>query len=63
MTMNPINYFKASVTEIKKVTWPTRKEALNHTLIVIGISLALAAFFGAIDYLLTVGLQALLSLK
>ena len=58
-----INYFRESVTEIKKVTWPTRKEAFNHTLLVIGISLALAAFFGALDYLLTVGLQALLTLK
>lgn len=61
--MNVINYFKESIAEIKKVTWPTRKEAINHTLLVIGISLALAAFFGALDYLLTVGLQALLALK
>lgn len=61
--MNLVNYFKESYAEIKKVTWPTRKEALNHTLLVIGISIALAAFFGALDYLLTVGLQALLALK
>lgn len=61
--MNIASYFRESVAEIKKVTWPTRREAVNHTLLVIGISVALAAFFGALDYLLTVGLQALLNLK
>ena len=45
------NYIKASVEEMKKVTWPTKKETYNYTLLVIGLSLAVAAFLGTLDYL------------
>jgi len=36
---------------MKKVTWPTKKETYNYTLLVISLSLAVAAFLGALDYL------------
>ena len=45
-----INYIKDSRRELKKVVWPTRKQTVNHTLLVIGFSLAMAAFLGAIDF-------------
>ncbi|OGY49732.1 MAG: preprotein translocase subunit SecE [Candidatus Buchananbacteria bacterium RIFCSPHIGHO2_02_FULL_40_13] len=55
--MSPVNkliqYVKDSKNEIKKVTWPTRKEVKQHTFLVIGISLATALFLGIIDYILT----------
>ena len=44
-------YIKASIEEMKKVTWPTKKETKNYTILVIGISLAVAAFLGALDYI------------
>ncbi len=47
------NYIKASIEEMKKVTWPTKKETYNFTLLVIGISLGVAAFLGALDFLFT----------
>jgi preprotein translocase subunit SecE len=50
-------YIKDSITELKKVAWPTKKETTNYTLLVIGISLALAAFIGIIDYILSLGIQ------
>jgi len=46
-----VRYIKASVEEMKKVTWPTKKETYQYTLLVIGISLAIAAFLGALDYI------------
>jgi preprotein translocase subunit SecE len=59
--MNPVkkltDYIKESITELKKVTWPTRKQTLNYTLLIIGISLGLSAFIGIIDYILTLGVQ------
>jgi preprotein translocase subunit SecE len=44
------NYIKESKAELKKVTWPTKKDVKNHTLLVIGFSLSMAAFLGAIDF-------------
>jgi preprotein translocase subunit SecE len=44
------NYIKTSVEEMKKVSWPTKKETYNYTLLVIGISIALALFLGALDF-------------
>jgi len=54
------NYIKASIAEMKKVTWPSKKETQNYTLLVIGVSLAIAAFLGALDFIFTLGLEMLL---
>jgi len=43
------NFIKEVRLEIKKVTWPTKKETLNHTLLVIGISLGVAFFLDVCD--------------
>lgn len=48
--MKLVNYVKSSFEEMKKVTWPTKKETYNYTLLVIGISLVVAIFLGALDY-------------
>ncbi len=52
-----VNYVKESKAELKKVAWPSRREAMHHTILVIGISLGVAAFLGAIDYILTIGFE------
>ncbi|MFA4936882.1 MAG: preprotein translocase subunit SecE [Patescibacteria group bacterium] len=54
------NYFKQSIEELKRVVWPTKKETTQHTLLVIGISLGVAIFLGALDYIFNIGLQQLL---
>ena len=55
-----ITYLKESVEELKKVTWPTKKETYNYTLLVIGISLAIAVFLGGLDYIFSQGLELIL---
>ena len=50
-------YIKDSKNEMKNVTWPSRAEVKKHTLLVIGISLAVALFLGIIDYFLTIGFE------
>lgn len=58
---NPItNYFKGAVEELKKVVWPSKRETMQHTLIVIGLSIGLAIFLGALDYVFNLGLEQLL---
>lgn len=51
------NYVKESVAEMKKVTWPTKKETYNYTLLVIGISIGVAIFLGILDYIFTIGFE------
>ena len=54
-------YFKESVAELKKVTWPTKKETYNYTLLVIGISLGVAIFLGLLDYIFAQGFQFMIN--
>ena len=44
-------FFKEVRLELKKVTWPSRQETINYTLMVIGISLAVALFLCLLDFL------------
>lgn len=44
-------YFKDTASEMKHVSWPTRKQALAYTALVIVISLVMAAYLGALDAL------------
>jgi preprotein translocase subunit SecE len=38
------------IDELKKVTWPTRREAMRLTLMVIAVCAIVGIFLGAIDY-------------
>ena len=46
-----ITFLKEVRVELKKVTWPTRKQTIKYTLIVIGVSLAVAIFLGLWDFI------------
>jgi preprotein translocase subunit SecE len=49
---NPIrNYFRETVGELKKVNWPTRKEAWNLTLVVLAVLFAMSTILGMFDFL------------
>ena len=45
-----ITYLKGSVAEIRKVTWPTRKEAAKLTFAVIIFSLAFSLLTSLTDF-------------
>jgi len=46
-----VDFFKEVGLEIKKINWPSRQETIRYTLIVIGVSLAVALFLGGLDTL------------
>ncbi|MBU2634901.1 preprotein translocase subunit SecE [Patescibacteria group bacterium] len=48
-----VNFLKEVKLEMKKVNWPTRKETIKYTLIIITVSIAVAAFLGGLDYIFT----------
>lgn len=52
-----IQYLKDSKIELKKVAWPTKKETLKNTWIVIGLSFGVAFFLGFWDYIFTTTLE------
>lgn len=45
------NFLKEAKVELAKVKWPSRKETIKYTLIVIGVSLVVAFFLGTLDFL------------
>ncbi len=48
-----IRFLRETRSEVRKVVWPTRKEALNMTAIVLGVTILMAAGLGIVDWLFT----------
>ena len=48
-----IQYLKDTRGELKHVSWPTRRQALTNSLLVILISLFTAALLGLFDFIFT----------
>ncbi len=44
-------YLKGANEELRKVVWPTRQETLNSTAVVVGVCVAVGAFFWVLDLL------------
>lgn len=49
--MKIINYFKDTKAELSHIKWPTRSEIVHFTIIVVVVTLAVAAFLGLFDYI------------
>lgn len=48
---NPVTrYFRETFTELRKVNWPTRKEATRLTMIVIIVLIVMSALLGFLDF-------------
>lgn len=52
--MNPIKpittYVRTSIAELKKVSWPSKDKTIRYSALVIVVSIAVAAFFAALDF-------------
>ncbi len=46
-----LTFLLEAKVELSRVNWPTRKQILRYTFLVIGISLAVALFLGGLDLL------------
>ena len=51
------NYLKDTRAEMAHVTWPTRREAIGMSIVVIVVSIATAAYLGFFDYVFSLVLQ------
>ncbi|MDA1060406.1 MAG: preprotein translocase subunit SecE [bacterium] len=62
--MNAVkNYFKTSLEELTKITWPTKNQAVRLTIIVLVFCVLIAAFMAGVDYLLNMGSTYLLKVS
>ncbi len=46
-------FLRETRSELRKVVWPTRREAANMTAIVLGVTVLMAAGLGIVDWLFT----------
>lgn len=44
-------YFRETVGELRKVTWPTRQEATSLTIVVLIVITLMSAFLGVLDFI------------
>ena len=44
------DYLRDTRGELKHVSWPTRRQTIAFTVLVIGISVAVALYLGALDF-------------
>ncbi len=54
------NYFKDVRAEMKHVSWPTRRLTAVYTAVVVAISLATAAYLGALDFIFRAVIEKLI---
>ena len=45
-----IKFIQEAKEELMKVNWPSKKQTLNYTMLVVAVSLAVAGFLGGLDY-------------
>lgn len=57
MIKKAIQFFKECRLELKKVSWPSQKETINSTVIIIIVVVIFAVFLGLTDIILSKGVE------
>ena len=61
MVSKAIQFLSEVKGEVKKVTWPSKKEAMGGTMVVLVVVFLMAVFLGLVDLLLSKIVEALLN--
>jgi preprotein translocase subunit SecE len=51
MIKKTVQFFQEAKAELMKVNWPTKKQTINYTILVVAVSLAVALFLGGLDWI------------
>lgn len=54
------NYLQEVRAEMRHVSWPTRKQAVIYTIVVIVLSLLTAGYLGLWDYIFSLGIKTVI---
>lgn len=57
------DYVLSSKAELEKVAWPSRQDTIRYSVLVVAVSLIVAAFFALLDSGLGLGVDSLLTRK
>jgi preprotein translocase subunit SecE len=55
-----VAFFQEVMSELKKTTFPSRRETMESTVVVLVVTFAVAIFLGLVDLLLSQGVQGLM---
>jgi preprotein translocase SecE subunit len=53
-------YFSDTAAEMKQVSWPTNRQAIFYTILVLVISAVVAVYTGVFDYLFSEGVNLII---
>jgi preprotein translocase subunit SecE len=56
-----VSYFREVFDEMRKITWPSREATIRYSIYVVIVSVAVGAFFAALDFVFNFGLEQLLN--
>ena len=62
MFSKAIGFLTEVRAEVKRVTWPTRREAMGGTAVVVFVVLVMALFLGIVDAILSKVVQGLINI-
>ncbi len=48
--VNPTTYLRQVGREMQKVSWPDKSQTIEMTILVIGVTIIIGAYIGALDY-------------
>lgn len=54
-------YLLGSYAEMRKVTWPTKQQTINYSLLVVGLSVGTALFFVVLDFVFNFGIEKIIT--
>ena len=53
-------FFKEVYVELRKTNWLSRREVLRYTLLVLAVTIIVAAFLGGLDYTFSTAIKSLI---
>jgi preprotein translocase subunit SecE len=59
--MNIFNFLREVKGEMKHVSWPTKRQTIAYTVLVVVVSIVVAAYVGLFDHIFTLGVEKLIN--
>jgi preprotein translocase subunit SecE len=57
--MNILNFLRDVKGEMKHMNWPTKKVTMTYTILVVVVSIFVAAYVGVFDHFFSLGIEQL----